>query len=148
MTVESMLEKSTGTLQDSIWAPHNQAARQAFQQHSGKARARPASQQHSGTAQGMHPSRQPFGPGQATQVSQQSSGPAQPRQPSRLHSATAQKMSPAAQIETSNPAPCGHSAWNTEAPKPTNVGQVKSSWESQSSRPGKPPSHPIHSHIC
>lgn len=40
MTVESMLEKSTGTLQDSMWAPHNigkQNIGKLFPQRSGTA---------------------------------------------------------------------------------------------------------------
>lgn len=78
MTVESMLEKSAGTLQDSIWAPHNQA-KQAFQQRS--IQARQPSRQHSGTAQA--------------------------RQASQQHSLTAQEMASAGQIENSYPSAWG-----------------------------------------
>jgi len=45
MTIESMLEKSTGTLQDSMWAPHN-----IGKQNKGK-----PFPQRSGTAQHMVP---------------------------------------------------------------------------------------------
>jgi len=123
MTVESMLERSTGTLDDSIWAPHN--------------RSRQTPQQRPDIPQARQPVRQPSSPTQFQK----------PKQPVGL----IQVASPALQIGATQPAPWDdrlNGARGTKAPESTIVGQGNSSWETQPSQLGKPPSERYEADVC